>query len=168
MKAYTSPRARASVERAARAASTFATSPHPIAHVLFSNCAIAKLIANGSPYFVLGPQPPSKSEKQSNNQNLVRLVQARIRGKHVSLTRLPAALTANPRSPGDASSRMSFESARGGWTGEKTGGCRPPSPPFLSHLHRHFNKPSNSTSRRTCTRSCWIASVIVWYVVARV
>jgi len=49
---HKSSRARASVERTARLASTNTTSPQPVAHVLLRYCAIAKLIANGSPYFV--------------------------------------------------------------------------------------------------------------------
>jgi hypothetical protein len=52
MKAFTAPRARAAVESTARTASTIATSPQQNAHVLLRYCAIAKLIANGSPYFV--------------------------------------------------------------------------------------------------------------------
>jgi hypothetical protein len=41
------------IETRARMASATATSPLSIAHVLLRYCAIAKLIANGSPYFVL-------------------------------------------------------------------------------------------------------------------
>jgi hypothetical protein len=48
----TAPRALISVERTARLASTNVTSPQSVAHVLLRYCAIAKLIASGSPYFV--------------------------------------------------------------------------------------------------------------------